>query len=107
LLVRHSYKFGWKLPGGGIKAGEDHLAGARRELSEEVGLTIDAAQLHLVLATKGLRGVIYLYEVQLESEPATHVDQREIVAASFLTPRIAAERNPAVRNYLRNRCNGH
>jgi 8-oxo-dGTP diphosphatase len=107
LLVRHSYKFGWKLPGGGIKAGEDHLAGARRELSEEVGLTIDAAQLHLVLATKGLRGMIYLYEVQLASEPTTRPDQREVVAASFKAPTIAAERNPAVWSYLWNRYNGH
>jgi 8-oxo-dGTP diphosphatase len=103
LLVRHSYKVGWKLPGGGIKAGEDHSAGAIRELAEEVGLAVDPVQLKFVLEAKTRTGTIYLYEVQLEAEPAPRVDWREIVAAEFHVPTIAFERNSAVRSYLRHR----
>lgn len=100
LLVRHSYKFGWKLPGGGVKAGEDHRAAAYRELSEEVGLAIDPTELRLACAARGSHGMVYLYEVELKEEPETRIDQREIVAAAFQTPTIAAERNEAVRSYL-------
>ena len=42
LLVRHTYgPRGWDLPGGGIKRGEEPLTTARREIEEELGLTID------------------------------------------------------------------
>ncbi len=105
LLVRHSYKVGWKLPGGGIKAGEDHMTGAIRELAEEVGFWIDPIRLKSVLVTKTLTGMVYLYEVELQAEAAVRPDQREIVAAEFRAPGMAAEHNGAVRSYLRDRCN--
>jgi 8-oxo-dGTP pyrophosphatase MutT (NUDIX family) len=42
LLVRHTYgdRRAWELPGGSIKRGEEPLAAARREILEELGLSI-------------------------------------------------------------------
>ena len=51
LLVRHSYRRRWGLPGGLLERGEEAVAGARREALEEVGI-----------------------EVELEGEPAVVVD---------------------------------
>jgi 8-oxo-dGTP pyrophosphatase MutT (NUDIX family) len=40
LLVRHSYRKGWGVPGGLLKRGEEAADGAQRECMEEVGLAI-------------------------------------------------------------------
>jgi len=41
LLVRHSYRQSWGLPGGLLKRGEDPATAALREAAEEVGLAVD------------------------------------------------------------------
>jgi 8-oxo-dGTP diphosphatase len=41
LLVRHSYRRRWGVPGGLLKKGEDPADAARRETFEEVGLAVD------------------------------------------------------------------
>jgi len=39
VVVRHSYKSGWMLPGGAVKRGEPPAEAIIRELKEEIGLT--------------------------------------------------------------------
>lgn len=47
LMVRHSYaRPGWAFPGGGCKRGENPQEAARRELQEELGVTLEG--LHLL-----------------------------------------------------------
>ncbi|GAG23832.1 unnamed protein product, partial [marine sediment metagenome] len=41
LLVRHSYRDRWGVPGGLLKRGEETDVGARREVREEVGLDVE------------------------------------------------------------------
>lgn len=41
LLVKPSYKEGWTLPGGVVEKNESPQWGAVREVSEEIGLSID------------------------------------------------------------------
>lgn len=45
LLVKHSYRAGWFLPGGGVKKQEDLETAVRRECREEIGGQIGALQL--------------------------------------------------------------
>lgn len=42
VLVRHSYKSGWYLPGGAVERGEPPAEAILRELKEEIGLTHSA-----------------------------------------------------------------
>ncbi|MEM8904139.1 MAG: NUDIX domain-containing protein [Actinomycetota bacterium] len=41
LLVRHSYRPGWSLPGGGLSRGEDPAETARREMREELQIEVE------------------------------------------------------------------
>ena len=43
VLVRLRYAPGWRLPGGGLDAGEDLERAALRELREEIGITVKEA----------------------------------------------------------------
>ncbi|HEV2300450.1 MAG TPA: NUDIX hydrolase [Stellaceae bacterium] len=109
LLVQTSYRRGWELPGGGVRAGESPLAAALREAREEVGIALEPARLSSPLVIEDYfehrHDRVHLYESELGPAVAPTVDRREIVAARYFDagerPRVAM--TPLVRRYLRRR----
>jgi 8-oxo-dGTP pyrophosphatase MutT (NUDIX family) len=87
LLVRHSYGSGnWMLPGGGLGRDEDPVAGAVRELAEEVGCRFDDARLVEVLEEPlaGACNSVSVVTGRTAGRPSG--DRREVVAAQFFAP---------------------
>lgn len=56
LLVKHTYQPHWRLPGGGVRAGERLDAAARREASEELGAELGFVKLLGIYADFGRHG---------------------------------------------------
>lgn len=84
LLIRHSYgRRGWMPPGGGMRRGENALAGACREFAEEVGCVLDAPFIVDVVeeSLQGARSVVHIVAGGVCGPPVP--DGREIVAADF------------------------
>jgi 8-oxo-dGTP pyrophosphatase MutT (NUDIX family) len=100
LAVRHSYKLGLKLPGGGIARGENERMTVVRELHEEIGLTIALEDVIPVLTTFCRYGLVHLFEVRLNDMPNLHIDRREIIHAEFISPASIDEDNAEIIRYL-------
>lgn len=67
VLVRHSYKSGWMLPGGAVGRGEPPADAILRELQEEIGLTRSAPPQLIGVFTRRVlwaSNVILLYRVR-------------------------------------------
>lgn len=67
LLVSHSYKPQWGLPGGITKRGEAPEAAARRELLEEVGASIDLIGAPVLDIEVNLRKVDAIFAASLSA----------------------------------------
>ena len=102
LLIRPSYGGSlWQFPGGGMKAGSDPLAAARREFVEETGLVLAAAR-SLGAHDRWLAGATNVVHIVVgAAEGAPQVDNREIVAAAwFDRTELPEPRNANVEGYL-------
>jgi 8-oxo-dGTP diphosphatase len=107
LAVRQSYRAGLSWPGGGIHDAEDPRDAARRELTEELGLVVRPTDLVLVremIVDWDFRlDHVRVFEMHLQAEPLLRIDNREVVDAYFVDPRVLlAERwvSPVIRTYL-------
>ncbi len=96
LLVRHSYRRGWGLPGGHLRHGEAPAAGAARELYEELGI----AAAHEELVPVATPGPWHWFEYHPEREPAFRPDGIEVVEARFVEAR-EARRHASMHRYFR------
>jgi 8-oxo-dGTP diphosphatase len=65
LLVRHSYRKGWGLPGGLLQRGESVAAGAHREAKEEIGLDIELVTEPAVVVAAESRRVDVIFRARL------------------------------------------
>lgn len=70
LLIRQRYRQRWGLPGGLLSRGESPADAARREVEEEVGLTVDLIGAPLVVVDPGPQRVDVVYK----AEPAPGID---------------------------------
>ena len=91
LVVKHSYKRGFCLPGGGLHANETYLEAAARELREETGVNVQHDQLSepifFHLTDEGKDDHVGCFEYKLVGEPPiTNIDCREIVWSAFVDP---------------------
>ena len=84
LLLRHSYgPKVWSLPGGGISAGEDPEAALRREVKEELGLTLGLVE-QLGCSEEIVSGSLhtaYLFASVSTGRPQP--DEREVIEARY------------------------
>lgn len=84
LLLKHSYGPAvWGLPGGGLKPGEDPAEAARREVYEELNLTLSAIELVGVIeeVISAAPHTAYLFAAICDQRPSP--DRREITEARF------------------------
>jgi 8-oxo-dGTP pyrophosphatase MutT (NUDIX family) len=78
LLVRHTYRSGWFLPGGGLKRGEDLASAARREAREETGAVLADVELLGVFTHRWKRVTNHIAVFAAELPDLPHVRHWEV-----------------------------
>lgn len=85
LLVRHTYgPRAWDLPGGSVKSGEAPISAARREMHEELGVSVDSWRLlgELKAVIDFRKDRVHCFQAELQS-PRLTIDRGELSDAGW------------------------
>jgi|SRR5581483_6949019 len=104
LLVEQRHTPGWALPGGLLRRGELPHEGLVREVAEEVGVTLDPADLplpHPVLAPRVRRiDIVYLLPDSVVLRPRRGEDEDEVIGVGWFGLDQLPELNDATLDIL-------
>jgi 8-oxo-dGTP diphosphatase len=109
LLIKNSYVDYFSLPGGYVRRGEQPQDAAVRELREEISLSVKPNDLELRIDEtndwEGRRDHVAIFELVVPERPHVKVDNREVVAAEFVSPEEALRRDlfPPLRRLIEQR----
>ncbi|MFZ0158134.1 MAG: NUDIX domain-containing protein [Kineosporiaceae bacterium] len=99
LMLRQRHRPGWTLPGGLLDRGEDALHCVQREVLEETGLVIRAAEPLTTVVDPHERRVDVIFHVPVVTVPHV-VPSSEAVSAGWLLPtEIGAVDGPTVQAF--------
>jgi 8-oxo-dGTP pyrophosphatase MutT (NUDIX family) len=104
LLVKHSYRPGWCLPGGGLQRGETPLATLTRELREEVGLELVGTPRLLQVYLQSWFGmadypILFHIDAATQTRGTAHLaDRLELIEIGWFAARdLPTDTDPSVR----------
>lgn len=109
LLVRHGYRPGWFLPGGGVERGESVVRALERELGEEAGVALTGpAELHGLFANPQFAGDhIAVYVVRAWRRTHVPKPNAEIAERDFFAPdALPAGTDPGTRRRVQEAIDG-
>jgi len=89
LLLRHTYEPGlYGLPGGGLDADEDPIAGLKREVSEELGIELPPLRALGIVESEAehKRDTVYVFTAELASRDGLRPDPLEIAGVAWKRP---------------------
>ena len=89
LLIRNSYQPRWSAPGGSVEGDESTFDAATREMEEEIGIQIPAAELIFVRDVtfnfRYRKDKISLFEWHPAEMPSIVMDEREIIKCRWFS----------------------